>query len=824
MQDALIWFLLLELTAAVALPWAFVLFRFLPDRGLTLVKPAALLLFSYALWVLSLAHIWPNTQLTVWAIFMVAFAGSVWLTRRRWKELREFLRNNWPVLLTAELVFTGLFALWAFVVSGAPSISHTEKPMDFMLLNAAHQARYFPAEDLWLSGHSISYYYFGHIIVAFLTNLSGVVSSTAYNLGVATIPALAGAVAFGLLFNLVRVAGGSFRWAVTTGVAAPALVLLSGNLTGALEFVRLRGWAGEGFWDWVAIKGLNLTAATGGVFPEDFWWWFRSTRVIDTLAADGSSLDYTITEFPAFSFVLGDLHAHVLAIPFLLLAICVALNACLSPDRLGWSWLAQHPAQATALALSGGALAFINFWDFPTFLAIAAGALLLKGWRDCPGSPLQAATAALSVFLPLLALSLVMFAPFYLGAFSGQTSGILPLQDVATRPFLLFIVLGLFILLSLAFLAQRLLRLQWPEAADAPAAAIAMVLAIAPLGVWVATGFLFGLATEGAGAAFDDLGRRLLLAGPGAVVVAAAGYCALTLMRRAAHPDSASSHLDTGSSHLESSSSHPEPVEGQPAVSFTLLLMGLGFYLLLGAELFHIVDSFGGPWRRMNTVFKFYYQAWLLLGIVASFALYSLLDAKTQRRKEINAKKFLAPLRLCAFASLSLLIAASFYYTAGAIIDRSSAAHEQRTLDGLAFLKDSAPGEYAAIAWLRDEAKPGRIVEAVGDDYSDYGRVSAATGRASLLGWKGHEVQWRGSHEAFAGREEDIAAIYSGTDAVSARRLLEHYGARYVYLGSRERQTYGVSELPEYADFLKTAFRQDGVIVYELWEDLTAEE
>jgi uncharacterized membrane protein len=158
------------------------------------------------------------------------------------------------------------------------------------------------------------------------------------------------------------------------------------------------------------------------------------------------------------------------------------------------------------------------------------------------------------------------------------------------------------------------------------------------------------------------------------------------------------------------------------------------------------------------------------------------------------------------------------------MIDRSSAAHGQRTLDGLAFLKDSAPGEYAAIAWLRDEAKPGRIVEAVGDDYSDYGRVSAATGRASLLGWKGHEVQWRGSHKAFVGREEDIAAIYSGTDAVSARRLLERYGARYVYLGSRERQTYGVSELPEYSDFLKTAFQQDGVIVYELWEDLTAEE
>ena len=223
----------------------------------------------------------------------------------------------------------------------------------------------------------------------------------------------------------------------------------------------------------------------------------------------------------------------------------------------------------------------------------------------------------------------------------------------------------------------------------------------------------------------------------------------------------------------------------------------------------------------MNTMFKFYYQAWLLLGIVASFALYGLLNTKIP-----IARRFFvfAALRLCAFAFLSLLLAASFYYTAGALMDRSAASAEGRTLDGLAFLKESSPGEYAAIQWLRDEAGPGRIIEAVGDDYTDFGRISAATGRATPLGWKGHEVQWRGSHEAFAGREEDIAAIYSGRDPEEARRLLERYRVHYVYLGGRERQTYGVSELPQYGDFLKTAFHQDGVIVYEVVANLTAEE
>ena len=805
MADTLIWFLLLELTAIIALPWAFLLFRFLPDRGLTLVKPAALLLFSYTLWVLAMAHIWPNTQLTVWAIFLAAAAGSYWLVRTRWEELRDFLRNNWPVLLTAELIFVALFALWAFVASGSPAITHTEKPMDFMLLNAAHQTRYFPAEDLWLSGHSISYYYFGHIIVAFLTGLTGAVSSTAYNLGVATIPALAGAVAFGLLYNLVRLAGGGIRAAIATGIAAPALILLAGNLTGALEFVRIRGWAGEGFWDWAAIKGLDALSVTGGVFPQDFWWWFRSTRVIDTLTSEGASLDYTITEFPVFSFVLGDLHAHVLAIPFLLLAVSITLNAYLSPDRLGWSWLRQRPALAAALALSGGALAFINFWDFPTFLALLAGVLLLKGYRDYPGSLLQVTVSAASVFVPVLVLALAMFTPFYLGAFSGQTSGILPLQEAATRPFLLFVVLGLFVLLSLAFLAKILLRMPRPEPADAPAAATVVVVAVLPLGLWIATGFMFAIVTNDAAAALDDLGRRLTLAGPGAAIVATAAYCAISLSRRVAHP---------------------EPVKGQPAAAFALLLMALAFYLLLGAELFHIVDSFGGAHRRMNTVFKFYYQAWLLLGIVAAFALYSLnrqlFNYGMARTRAITAIREITRITVLTF--LALLLAASFYYTAGATLDRSAASAGGRTLDGLAFLKESDPGEYAAIQWLRDEAVPGRIIEAVGDDYSDYGRISAATGRAAVLGWKGHEIQWRGSHEAFAGREEALTAIYSGSAPAEARRLLEFYGVRYVYLGHRERETYGVSELPQYGDFLKTVFHQDGVIVYEISEDSTAEE
>ena len=793
MFDAFVWFLTLEALGVAAFPWAYTLFRFLPDRGLSLAKPAVLLLVSYAVWILGLTHILPNSALTVWAVFLCLAAGSAWMVGRRWEELKDFLRNNWSVLVISELVFLGMFVGWAMVVSGSPGITHTEKPMDFMLLNAAHQTRFFPAEDPWLSGHTISYYYFGHIIMATLTKMSGIATSVGYNLAIATLPALAGAACFGIVYNLVRISGGSFRWAKGVGAAAPVLVLLAGNLVGALEFVRLQGWANAAFWRWVGIDGLTAGPVAGNVFPGEFWWWFRSTRVIGT-SADGVPLDYTITEFPAFSFLLGDLHAHVLAIPFFLLAIGAILNIYSSEERLGFAWLRNHAAQVALVALAGGALAFINFWDFPTFLAVLAAALLLKGCRDHHVSLLQSVNGAAVVFIPAFLLSIALFAPAYL-IFSGQASGVLPLRDIATRPFLMFLVLGLFLLPSIALLARQLLQLRRPENADASILVPAVLIAVIPLGIWMATAFLFSLITDGAGAAFADLGRRATLAVPGAIVVAAAAYCAAWLERQG---------------------------RGE-AWSFVLMLLALAIFIVVVAELFHIVDSFGGAWRRMNTVFKVYYQAWLLLGIVASFAVYGLWGRMGASASRPGTRTVLGgTARYGGAAVMAVLVAASLYYTVGASLERGGgfgAPREGHTLDGLAYLKVEDPGEYDAISWLRDEAPPGRIVEAVGDDYSRYGNISASTGHPTMLGWKGHELQWRGSSEPFAGREEDVAAIYSGADPAQALRLLKEYGVRYVYLGARERERYGVSDLPEYRGFLKTAFQGDSVIVYEVWED-----
>ena len=779
----------------MAFPAAFVLFKRLPDRGFTLAKPAGMVFFAYILWALGLTHIAPNTQLTIVVILGVAAVPSIYLFVRNFGKIVDFVRENWTVLVVAEALFIKFFLVWLAIVSEVPAINHTEKPMDFGFMNAVLQSRFFPVEDPWLSGNNISYYYFGHFMMAFLTQLSGVASSVGYNLGVSLIPALVAAGAFGLVYNLVRLSGGSLRAGLVFGAAGPVLILLAGNLEGIMEFVNLRGWGTDGFWEWVGIKGLTGAETGSWAFPDSVWWWFRSTRVIDTLAGS-QSLDYTITEFPFFSFILGDLHPHVTNLPFVILGLGLTLNLFLSEERMGIDWLRDNLLEAAAIALFIGSLAFINIWDFPVIAAIFGAAVLVKAYGDFEGDLAEAARSAAAVIAPVLILAVILFIPFYMD-FDAATSGILPLRDVNTRPFLLFLVIGPLIFLAVSFMVRQFTEMPRPSDSDSSAAVLVMIVVATPFLIWIGAAFIVTWIDDGTSAAFSEIGVRAILVVPGLALVGLAGFSALQRTR-----------LDNGL-----------------ATAFPLLLAGLAFYLLVGAELFYVVDQFGGGFRRMNTVFKTYYQAWLLLGIVGAYGLYYLWSLRPAADDffEMGTGVFQSIVqagRVVWVSAAVVLLAASLYYPVGAVLDRTGVFQEghtidDNTLDGLAFLKQNSPGEYAAIEWLRDDAPRGRMVEAVGDDYSEFARISASTGLPTVLGWKGHELQWRSSSSLIGSREDDVRTIFSSGDPDEVRRLLDTYDVRYVYLGSRERRTYGGENLADF-DFLRTAREWDGVIVYEM--------
>ena len=237
---------------------------------------------------------------------------------------------------------------------------------------------------------------------------------------------------------------------------APLLLILTGNLEGGLELIHSLGWGSEGFWQWVGIKGLEgAHGRISSFFPDQYWWWWRATRVIDTLS-DGVSLDYTITEFPFFSFLLGDLHPHMIGLPFVVLFLGAALNLYQSRTPIGFAWLRCHPLEAIALALLLGALAFINTWDFPVLAAVLAGVAFAKSLRDSPanGSVRSALAGSLVTTIPIAGLGFAMFMPFYL-AFTSQAGVPLAVTGPGTRPFLFVVVMGFPAMLAAAFCLRQ---------------------------------------------------------------------------------------------------------------------------------------------------------------------------------------------------------------------------------------------------------------------------------------------------------------------------------------------------------------------------------
>ena len=858
MIDALVWIITLEFLGVLGFPLAFALFSRLPDRGYSVAKAFALLLLAYLLWVFGLTQVIPNSLGTILVIILLGAAVSIWLTIQQRQSMLLFLRSEWRTLLIAEGIFLGFFLIWLGIVSEVPAINHTEKPMDFAFLNAVLRAEHFPPEDPWLAGHPISYYYFGHFIMASLTKLTTSAPAVGYNIALALVPALVAAASFGLVYNLIRLSGGSRGAGLGYGLLAPVLVVLIGNLEGVLELAHNQGWGGSGFWQWVGIKGLDgvtqaaagynialllipalIAAASfglvyilirlsggsrgagsgygligpvlvllaaklagafeglGSLFPDQGWWWWRATRVIDTLA-DGQSLDYTITEFPFFSFLLGDLHPHVTSLPFLLLFLSLSLNLFLSSRRVGLDWLRRNPWEFGAVALTLGSLSFINSWDFPTYTAILGLLLFAKAygesWEDrlSPGTPptldplgLAAKNAALMV-IPLVVAAALLFLPFYWD-FSSQAGGILPYTGPGTRPLLFLVVIGLPFLLGAAFLFKQLKGLPRFNRADAPALLMVLTLGLFPWLLWVVLMLSLSLFAGGAGLdAGLDIGRiagRTLLVLPGLAVVGLAGFSALQRSK-------------TGQ-------------EGMTV--FPLLLLAVAAYLLVGAELYFVADGFG---NRMNTVFKLYYQAWLLLALAGAYGVYYWQAHASLRSMALR----LAHYGWTVVAALALI--ASLYYPVGAVLERTGLLDPgetlaDNTLDGLAYVKESDPDEYAAIAWLRVQDSHGNMVEAVGDDYTSYGRVSGSTGIPAILGWKGHELQWRGDPRLFQGREDSVAEIYQSPDPSQVRELLEQYDVQYVYAGRRENTSYQPIKLGGFPDFLETVFQQGNVTIYE---------
>jgi YYY domain-containing protein len=795
------WWLCLEIIGLAAWPLTASFLRDTKTRGAAFAKHLGLLLAGYLLWLLVSLRLLENTRVAI--LLVIAFVAGFSLLAWRRERLIHLWRVQRGELLRAEALFLLAFLGYLAFRAYDPSISHTEQPMDFGFLNAILRSRTFPPNDMWLSGYAISYYYFGYLLMAMLARLSAVPSGVAYNLALGTVFALTVTGAYGLVRDLTADLRCTRACSVGLGLLGAAFVGVAGNLVGFLELLHARGLGSPAFWRWVDIPALVQAPASGGWLPGPGWWWWRATRLIQDVNPFGK-LPEVITEFPVFSFILGDLHPHVMALPFGLLALAVAWNLLRSvaglpdgrrrgevtsplPDgtrrgevtspllagrRVTWPAL---PPLAGLVPLVIGSLGFLNSWDLPTYAFVAVAAYALGRATRYRSLSRAWASESLGFGLLLSALSIALYLPFYVG-FRSQVGG-LGIVDYTKTPWQHYaFFFGLFLTVLVPWLAgEGLAAAQRPRFLGSYALALAVLLAL-PL--------MLTLAAGGPG--------RTLLAG---VTAAIRGpWLALCLALLVA----------LGAVLLWSRLRAPAEAAGQ-AATFALLLACTGLLLTFGTEFVFIRDSFG---TRMNTMFKLYYQAWALLAIASAYGVGEIV------RRLGGERRVLASVWL---GCMALLFLATLYYPVAAATSKAELFTAKPTLDGTAWL-DPGSGEGAAIAWLAREVRGSAVIlEAPGDSYNAaHNRVSAWTGLPTVLGWVGHEAQWRGGYDEISRRLPDVAAIYQGRSASEVRTLLDRYQVEYVYVGPYEREKYGLSaaNLALFDQLLDRVYDRDGVLIF----------
>ncbi|MBC7264890.1 MAG: hypothetical protein H5T64_11130 [Chloroflexi bacterium] len=801
MLDIIVWWLAITMVGLAAVPLAALLFRRLPSRGYVYARALGLLTIGYAFWMGGSLGVLANHRGTILILVGALTVASSYLARRSGVGWAQLWQEKRALIAVTETLFAVAFLAYLYFRAHDPNIHHTEQPMDFGFINAILRSPRFPPNDQWMSGYAISYYYFGYLIAAMLIKLTGVASGVGYNLSLGSIFSLAVVGAFGLVYDLVAWhqhdnARADERLPLGFGILGGVMTVVVGNLEGFFEYLRAQGWGSPGFWKWLDVPGLAEAVPSGQWFPGFDWWWWRATRIIQDINTVGK-LPEVITEFPAFSFILGDSHPHVMALPFAMLALAVALHVLRQaseserPESAPGALFLGHfsaPPLEHLLPLIIGALFFLNSWDFPTYALVVTAAYALGRYRTAGARGLALVADVLGFAAWLALWSVLLYIPFYVG-FRSQAGGPKAVFYAKTplHQYLLIFGFPLYVLVSYA--AVRLvdvLRLE-EKRQDVLAWFVsnwATILMLALL-AGVVLSVVLPRGTEPAAQA----ARYALLGTPLVPLLALfLGLVAMLAWWWAGVKNQSLSH------------------------TYACLLAAVGILVTYFMEFVYIKDDFDA---RMNTVFKFYYQGWVLFAIAAAFAVYYLLAGRAlERGRKSNALgRF-----IWAMAFVMLFLCTLYYPVAGAYA-KAGGFRSPPSLDGAAYVAKTDPAQWAAIRWLEKEVGGGVtvIAEASGDAYNaGHNRVSAWTGIPTILGWANHERQWRGTSVDVGKREAEVRELYTTNSMERLRELLDTYNVQYVYVGPVERERYQVSEsmLARFDTLMDRVYDQDGVRIY----------
>ena len=672
------WWLMVLILGLGYYPLGAVLFSSLRDRGYIFSKVLGIGLAGFLTWVLVVCGAAKFTSGAVIAVTAVSMA-LCWILYIKKAEKKTL---DLDLVLGEELIFLAFFLLWTYFAGFRPEAKGTEKFMDYGFMAALTRSDTLPARDLWYSAGNMNYYYGGQYYAVFLTKLSFTRIQETYNLMRTLVAAFAFVLPFNLVFHMIREIPRKVKavpgWiAALGGLLAGAAVSLAGNM----HYV-LYGLFGDVF----KLSGY-----------EDYWF-PNSTRYI---GHNPLTDDQCIHEFPSYSFVLGDLHAHVVNVMFVLLTVGILyawMKGIREREEEGQVFSVKKLLLEPAVIACGvltGIFHWTNYWDFVIYTTAALICIFFTAMYRYRGQAKAVAAATVLQTAEVFVLGTLAALPFT-SSFETMVSGI-ALSKYHTVLYQFLILWGLPFALVLILLLAVLIK------------------------------YLRAYREPGR---FREFFRRVSLS-------------------------------DT----------------------FALILGICGIGLVLIPELIYVRDIYENGYARSNTMFKLTYQAFILFGMAMAYAIVRLLLWKGRKlARTLGAAGLAMVLLTCGYFGYSV----KCWF--GNVLDVSG----YRCLDATAYLENVYPEDAAAIRWLNENVEGNPVVlEANGDSYSDYCRVSAMTGLPTVLGWYVHEWLWRGDTADLNEKSAEIQTIYTSGDREAVEELLEKYEVEYIFVGSCEREKYG---------------------------------
>ena len=703
------WYLLALVLGAVAMPLTGRLFRRFQDRGWMFSKVTAIAVSGFLTWFLVAVKIIKFTTMTCIVVTLVCAAASLILYCREQKAGFECIPfAHLDLVYAEELLFFAAFLLWTYFAGFHPAAYGTEKFMDYGFMEAMMRSKTLPATDLWYSQGKINYYYGGQYFAVFLTKLSGAKVELTYNLMRTFVAGLAFAMPFSLVHQMVtdRLGKTRSRWKKAlpsvTGILAGISVSIAGNMHYVvygqiIPFIQ-------------KLKGEEVSS----------YWFPDATRYI---GFNPDVEDKTIHEFPCYSFVLGDLHAHVVDIMFVLLLLgllyawmkkvrTTELSGESMSRRKFWKKQLLMP-QLLATGALLGMFHWTNYWDFVIYFVVTCGAALFMNIIGQKGKIRWALGVTAAQAAEILILATVIIMPFTLQFDTSNMVQGIALAQHHSLPHQLLVLWGLPGILTILFVVSLLIeKLRGAEQKS-----------------------LYHLLTS---IRLPDLFAVLM------------GLCAIGLV--------------------------------------------------LIPELVYVRDIYENGNARANTMFKLTYQAYIMFGMTMIYAIFRLLV--------IGKNKIL---KVLAFIGLFFFVWTCGYFgnSVHSWFGEVWKPSQYKGLNATAFLETDFPEDVNGIRWLKENISDAPVVlEANGDSYSEYERVSAMTGLPTIMGWYVHEWLWRGNLSDLNAKIEEIQEIYISTDETRVKELLEEYNVSYIFVGSCERNKYG-------ADMNNDLLKSLGEVVFQ---------